>query len=103
MFGDPFQSPISERVEKLEDEIVLAPLDSNKRWTQAPSQDRLEHLGRLLQGSQRSQSAFDPVWVEVKWNNLSRRLTTGSVGEVGTLVSRHTISGLLKEQGFPQT
>jgi hypothetical protein len=40
------------------------------------------------------------VWVEVKWNNLSRRLTTGSVGEVGTLVSRHIVSGLLKKQGY---
>ena len=38
--------------------------------------------------------------VGVKWTNLSRRLIARRMGELGTPVSRHIVSGLLKKQGY---
>ena len=38
--------------------------------------------------------------VGVKWTNLSRRLIAKRMGELGTPVSRHIVSGLLKKQGY---
>lgn len=39
--------------------------------------------------------------VGVKWTNLSRRLIAKRMGELGTPVSRHIVSGLLKKHGHP--
>ena len=38
--------------------------------------------------------------VGVKWTNLVRRLIAKRMGELGTPVSRHIVSGLLKKQGY---
>ena len=38
--------------------------------------------------------------VGVKWTNLFRRLIAKRMGELGTPVSRHIVSGLLKKQGY---
>ena len=38
--------------------------------------------------------------VGVKWTNLFRRLIAKRMGELGTPVSRHIVSGLLKKHGY---
>jgi hypothetical protein len=45
-------------------------------------------------------TAGDPMRVGVKWTNLFRRLIAKRMGELGTPVSRHIVSGLLKKQGY---
>jgi hypothetical protein len=45
-------------------------------------------------------TAGDPMRPELKWTNLSRRQIAGRVTELGTPVSRHVVSQLLRKQGY---
>jgi Rhodopirellula transposase DDE domain len=45
-------------------------------------------------------TAGDPMRLEVKWTNLSRRQIAKRVKEVGTPVSRHVVSQLLRKHGY---
>jgi hypothetical protein len=45
-------------------------------------------------------TAGDPMRLEVKWTNLSRRQIATRVKELGTPVSRHVVSQLLRKHGY---
>ena len=45
-------------------------------------------------------TAGDPMRLEVKWTNLSRRRIAKRMEELGTHVSRDVVSQLLKKQGY---
>jgi len=45
-------------------------------------------------------TAGDPMRLEVKWTNLSRRQIALRITELGTPVSRHVVSQLLKKHGY---
>jgi hypothetical protein len=45
-------------------------------------------------------TAGDPMRPEVKWTNLSRRQIAKRVNELGTPVSRHVVSQLLRKHGY---
>jgi Rhodopirellula transposase DDE domain len=45
-------------------------------------------------------TAGDPMRVDVKWTNLSRRQIARRVTELGTPISRHTASQLLRKHGY---
>jgi hypothetical protein len=45
-------------------------------------------------------TAGDPMRVEVKWTNLSRRQIARRITKLGTPVSRHVASQLLKKHGY---
>ena len=45
-------------------------------------------------------TAGDPMRLEVKWTNLSRRQIASRVTELGTPVSRHVVSQLLKKHRY---
>jgi hypothetical protein len=45
-------------------------------------------------------TAGDPMRLEVKWTNLSRRQIAKRMGELGTPVSRDVVSQLLKKHGY---
>ena len=45
-------------------------------------------------------TAGDPMRLEVKWTNLSRRQIAKRVKDLGTPVSRHIVSQLLKKHGY---
>jgi hypothetical protein len=45
-------------------------------------------------------TAGDPMRLEVKWTNLSRRQIAKRMKDLGTPVSRHVVSQLLKEHGY---
>jgi Rhodopirellula transposase DDE domain len=45
-------------------------------------------------------TAGDPMRVNVKWTNLSRRQIAHRVTELGTPVSRHVVSQLLRKHGY---
>ena len=45
-------------------------------------------------------TAGDPMRLEVKWTNLSRRQIAKRMGELGTPVSRDVVSQWLKKQGY---
>ena len=45
-------------------------------------------------------TAGDPMRLEVKWTNLSRRQIAKRMAELGTPVSRHVVSRLLKTHGY---
>jgi hypothetical protein len=45
-------------------------------------------------------TAGDPMRAEVKWTNLSRRQLARRIGELGTPVSRHVVSQLLRKHRF---
>jgi hypothetical protein len=45
-------------------------------------------------------TAGDPMRLEVKWTNLSRRQIAKRIKELGTLVSRHVVSQLLRKNGY---
>ena len=45
-------------------------------------------------------TAGDPMRLEVRWTNLSRRQIAGRVTELGTPVSRHVVSQLLRKHRY---
>ena len=45
-------------------------------------------------------TAGDPMRLEVKWTNLSRRQIAKRIAELGTPVSRHVVSQLLRKHGY---
>jgi hypothetical protein len=45
-------------------------------------------------------TAGDPMRLEVKWTNLSRRQIAKRVKDLGTPVSRHVVSQLLRKHGY---
>jgi hypothetical protein len=45
-------------------------------------------------------TAGDPMRLEVKWTNLSRRQIAKRITELGTPVSRHIVSQLLRKNGY---
>ena len=45
-------------------------------------------------------TAGDPMRLEVKWTNLSRRQIAKRIKDLGTPVSRHVVSQLLKKHGY---
>jgi hypothetical protein len=45
-------------------------------------------------------TAGDPMRLEVKWTNLSRRQIAKRIKELGTPVSRHVVSQLLRKNGY---
>ncbi len=45
-------------------------------------------------------TAGDPMRADVKWTNLSRRQIASRVTELGTRVSRHVVSQLLRKHGY---
>jgi hypothetical protein len=45
-------------------------------------------------------TAGDPMRLEVKWTNLSRRQIAKRIAELGTPVSRHVVSQLLRTHGY---
>jgi hypothetical protein len=45
-------------------------------------------------------TAGDPMRLEVKWTNLSRRQIAQRIKELGTPVSRHVVSQLLRKNGY---
>jgi hypothetical protein len=45
-------------------------------------------------------TAGDPMRSDVKWTNLSRRQIAKRITELGTPVSRHVVSQLLRKQGY---
>jgi len=45
-------------------------------------------------------TAGDPMRLEVRWTNLSRRQIAKRIAELGTPVSRHIVSQLLRKHGY---
>jgi hypothetical protein len=45
-------------------------------------------------------TAGDPMRLEVRWTNLSRRQIAKRIAELGTPVSRHVVSQLLRRHGY---
>jgi hypothetical protein len=45
-------------------------------------------------------TAGDPMRLEVKWTNLSRRQIAKRLKDLGTPVSRHVVSQMLKKHGY---
>ena len=45
-------------------------------------------------------TAGDPMRLDVRWTNLSRRQIAGRVTELGTPVSRHVVSQLLRKHRY---
>jgi hypothetical protein len=45
-------------------------------------------------------TAGDPMRLEVKWTNLSRRQIAKRISELGTPVCRHVVSQLLRKHGY---